>query len=209
MAAGDRLLDSSGNVILDVSGNVQLSNGTGDICCCCPCPPTSSTITLTLASIAYNTCIYDDNGGGTAVYSKGITDPNGTFDLSYGGLDVDGNRYWISMDESTWLFTPTSSTIIIDRENYATSDPTCSGSPNYTETFHCFIKVTCNSTTGNMTIDYITDRNYTIGLTIAGFVVHQGGGNCVKNGVSFTSTDADDSKSVHFTGLTATATISW
>jgi hypothetical protein len=34
MAAGDRLLDSSGNVILDASGNIMLSDGAGDACCC-------------------------------------------------------------------------------------------------------------------------------------------------------------------------------
>ena len=36
MAAGDRLLDASGNVILDSIGNVQFSDGAGDGCCCGP-----------------------------------------------------------------------------------------------------------------------------------------------------------------------------
>ena len=34
MAAGDILLDASGNRILDADGNVRLSDGVGDACCC-------------------------------------------------------------------------------------------------------------------------------------------------------------------------------
>jgi len=207
MAAGDRLLDASGNVILDSSGRVQLSDGSANTCCCCGGPPTSATVTVTIADISYNICVQD---GALFSANRNSTDtnPNGTYDLTYQYTDGFGTKYWSTMDDSTFLAHPETSSIVITLYTYATADTTCSTILS-TETIYGKIDLFWE-TNGNAYVNFYTDKTVLYSPNVYGWVVHMGSSAfCKKSGDTYSSTSQDDSFRVHFTGLTANITLSW
>jgi hypothetical protein len=98
MAAGDKMLDSSGNVILDSSGNEQLDDGSGNSCCCAVscvgCANSTSCVILTIAgSTVVTGCV---NGTSISILHSGYPSSwDGTYALTYTGVTA-GFCYWYS-----------------------------------------------------------------------------------------------------------------